>query len=396
MDKMRNMEIDSMSDDYEKKYQEKNGLSTKRVYFSLLKSMINTGILYQPHSFYLGGLVYSSITCSVIGYFTLICMLWLSKAHDKFGGTYAEIAGLALGRNGIYLLDSIIFITQFGPGAINIGFIIDLTQRSLSILSIELSDLILALILSFILIPLCLIKSLKDQFWAHVTADIIILTSIFIIGCYSLLNISSSNITIIDPNYTIYTLGTLVYGFEGIPLLLPVKETMRSPKKFHSIVSYMIITIVIVYLIFCFVNNLAFGAELNELVILNLPDQWWVAFVLMAYCLAVTLTMPLVLNPVFTISEKYLGVTEKWVNLNRICFIFCIILAGSLAKGYLGICVSFIGGVFSSPLAFIFPAIIHLKLLAKTKNQRIKSSLMIIMGIFFGIAATISTIYSYI
>lgn len=390
------MEISSKDDDDDEKYQQKNGLSTKRVYFSLLKSMINTGILYQPHSFYLGGLVYSSITCSIIGCFTLICMLWLSRAHDKYGGTYSEIAGMAIGKNGIYLLDTMIFITQFGPGAINVGFIIDLLQRALSILSIEFSEILTILILSFILIPLCLIKSLQDQFWAHLTADLIILSSIFTIGCYSLFHVSLSNITIIAPKYTIYTLGTLVYGFEGIPLLLPIKETMRSPKKFHSVVSFMIITIVLIFLCFCFVNNLAFGGKLNELVILNLPDQGWVAFVLMAYCLAVTLTMPLVLNPVFTISEKYLSIPAKWVNVSRICFICCIIVAGSCAKGYLGICVSFIGGVFSSPLAFIFPSIIHLKLIAKTNNERIQSTLGIIIGIFFGIAATISTIYFYI
>ena len=68
------------------------GLSTKRIYLSLVKSMITTGILYQPHSFYLGGLLYSSVLCIVVGYLTLMCMIWLSKANDQLGGTYSEIA----------------------------------------------------------------------------------------------------------------------------------------------------------------------------------------------------------------------------------------------------------------------------------------------------------------
>lgn len=390
---MRAFEFDK--EGYEE-YNKKTGLSTRRAYFSLLKSMINTGILYQPRSFFLGGLVYSSIVCVIVGYLTLVCMMWLSKAHDKYGGTYGEIAGLAMGKKGLYLLDTIIFITQFGPGAINIGFIIDLAQKSLSIFSLTTSSFTLAVIIFFILTPICQIKSIKDQFWIHVAADIIILSSILTIGIYSSLYSSVSNLNTIESKYMIYTLGTLVYGFEGIPLLLPIKETMKKPLEFKKIIIIMIVTVVVVFLWFCSVCNLAYGQSLKDLVILNLPEEAWVAVLLFAYSCAVMFTMPLVLNPVFTISEKYLGISGNWVSFNRVCFILCVVVAGTTAKDYLGIFVSFIGGVFSSPLAFIFPAVINLELNARNHSQKVLSVAMIITGIFFGIAASISTIYFYI
>ena len=369
------------------------GLSSKRAYFSLLKSMINTGILYQPRSFYLGGIVFSSIACVLVGTLTLIPILWLSKANDRYGGTYAEIAGHAMGKPGLYILDAIIVITQYGPGCINVGFIIDLLLTTLSIFSMQASPYTLMAFLFLILIPLCLIKSIKDQYWAHILADIIIITSIFTIGIYSTVENSSSTISIITPKYMIYTFGTLVYGFEGIPLLLPIKKTMNNPEDFGKLFTYITITVIIMFLWFSNASNFAYGSDLKDLVILNLPRQTWVAVLLMAYALAVCLTMPLILNPVFTTSEQYSGISGKKVYISRVCIITSVIVIGTSARDYLGLCVSMIGGVFAAPLSLILPAIINLKLNAETQSEKKWSWVVIIFGIFCELAAIFNSIY---
>ena len=368
------------------------GLSTKRIYLSLVKSMITTGILYQPYSFYLGGSIYSSVLCIVVAYLTLVCMIWLSKANDQLGGTYSDIAEYAIGPAGAYLLDSIIFITQFGPGIINIGFILGLILRSLSIFNLDVSVFIISVSLLFLLIPLCLIRSIQDQSWAHVVADIIIISSIVIIAIFSLTQTTSVKTSIINPTNMFYTLGTLVYGFEGIPLILPIKDVMKYPKDFTKSLTFMISTITIIFISFSSICNSAYGDETKVLVILNLPNTYWVAIILIMYSVAVLLTMPLVLNPVFTISEKYLRLTEKKKNFSRILIILIIVVLGTLAKDNLGFYVSVIGGVFSSPLAFIFPAIIHLKL-NEGKEEKTMAWAMIVTGVFFGVAAIFSTVY---
>ena len=368
------------------------GLSTKRIYLSLVKSMITTGILYQPHSFYLGGLLYSSVLCIVVGYLTLVCMIWLSKANDQLGGTYSEIAENSMGPFGTYLLDTIIFLTQFGPGVINTGFVLDLLLRSFSIFSITIPVYIFSLFLLLLLIPLCLIKTIQDQSWAHISADVIIISSISIIGIFSLTQTSSVSTSVITPSNMFYTLGTLVYGFEGIPLILPIKEVMKNPEDFTKSISFMIFTIVIIFISFSIICNCAYGGEIKELVILNLPNAPWVATVLIMYSIAVILTMPLVLNPVFSITEKYLKLEGKKIVGSRILFLVVIVTLGTVAKDNLGLYVSIVGGVFSSPLAFIFPAVIHLKL-SEDKRGKGKAWAMIGTGVVFGAAAIFSTVY---
>lgn len=356
--------------------------------------MVTAGVLYQPKSFYLGGLLYSSVTCFFIGCLTLNCMLWLSKAHDKYGGTYSDLCGRAMqNKLGLYFLDFIILVSQFGPAFVNFGFILELLIRSLSIFSIEINPYMLMLLVSLLLIPICLIKSIKDQSWAHITADSIIISSVFIIGIFSSVDSSPGSVTIIVPQYIVYTLGTLIYAFEGIPLILPIKEEMQDPSKFKTVITCTISTITLIFLWFSIVNDFAYGSSLEDMVILNLPSTTWVALLLMAYCLAVILTLPLVLNPVFTISEKYFNIQGKKIYLNRLCFVITVILIGTAAREYLGICVSIIGGLLSAPLAFIFPAVIHLKLNAETHRDRVVSWVTIVAGVLLAFASTFSGIY---
>lgn len=368
------------------------GLSTPRAFFSLIKSMINTGILYQSRPFYLGGVVYSSIALFFVGFFTLVGMVWLSNAHDKVGGTYSEIAGKAMGKNGRYLLDFIIFLTQFCPAAINIGFMLDLIIRALGIFSIPSSQYVLIVLFLCILIPVCLIKAIKNQFWAHLVADLIVFLSVFAIITYSMANEKTPHMTLMNPEYAIYTLGTMIYGYEGIPLLLPIKGAMQDPSQFNKILIYSMSIIILMYFLFCNVSIYAFGKNLKDIVMLNLPDAPWVGIILIAYSVAVALTMPLVLNPVFTITEKYLKMDGNKIYMNRVCIIVIVCIIGLYSKNVLGVFVS-VDGVFASPLSFIFPAIINLKFNAVTFNDKVFSYVVIFVGAAFEVLSVLNSFF---
>ena len=372
-----------------------NGLSPSKTYFSLVKSMICTGILYQPRSFYLGGVVFSSISCIIVGLLTLLCMIWLAKAQSQYKGTYPEIAGVAMGPKGKYSVDFMIFVTQTGPPAVNVGFIIDNTLQSLSDLGADTEAYIIMLVLLVILIPLCLIRTIREISITHVIADFIIIVNILIMGIYSTsLGVTSDDIPIITPKNMIYTLGTLVYGFEGIALLLPIRSEMAQPFKFDKILTFMIITVIVLFLWFSNVCAFAYGSKTKDLVSLNLPKEIWVSIMILFYVVAVILTLPLALYPAFTIVEDYCklsGIYDKAVRIGIVCI---VVVMGTLARNNLGIIVSVLGGIFCSPLAFIFPSLINLNLNAKTGKEKNHSKIMLIIGVLFGISAAFSTIYS--
>ena len=376
-------------------YQEKRkGLSMIRTYFSLVKSMICTGILYQPRSFYLGGILFSIVSCIIFGWLSLICMKWLVKAHNQFKGTYAEITGIAIGPIGKYSVDLIICITQIGPPVITTGFIIENTLQSLSNLDAKTDAYIIMIVLLICLIPLCLIKTIGDASITHIIADIIIIGSILIMGIYSASQgVNSNNMSIINPKYMTYTLGTLIYGFEGIALMLPIKSEMLKPFKFERILAYMMITIILVFLWFSTLSVFAYGSEVKDIVSLNLPKTPLVSIMLLFYVIAAILTIPLFLYPAFLTVETYFNLSGVYNQATKIFIVSCVVVLGTLGKDHLGLIVSIMGSIFCSPLSFIFPSIINFKLNAKTSTEKKYSIIMLVIGILFEILAIFTTFY---
>lgn len=369
------------------------GLSFSGTYFSLVKSMIGTGILYFPSSFNMGGVVFSFFACIIVSALAYMCMRWLSKAHDVYHGTYAEIVGKSIGEYGVYAIDMMIFVTQVGPGLVGVGFILTNSKKSFDTLGVSLESYQILLVLLAVLIPLCLIKTIHDQTWAYLIADIIIIGNILIIGIYSSASGgSTSNIEIVNPSGMFFTLGILVYGFEGIALILPIKSEMKQTWEFDKLLGYMIASIVVVFLWFSIIGVYSYGNDLEDLITLNLPDSYWVAVMLLMYVGAIVLGMPLCLHPAFQIMDKYLHLDGYRSNFARTALVVLVILLGYFARHSLGICVSVIGGLFCAPLAFVFPAIIHLKLTASSKPEQLISWGMIGLGVVFGVSAVMSTL----
>ena len=371
----------------------KPGLSLLATYFSLVKSMVSTGILYFPKTFYMGGVAFSSIACAVVSFFTYICMVWLSNAHDIHQGTYADIAGRAVGKFGTFGVDFMIFVTQVGPSLVGVGFILTNASKSFDSLGVSIQEYQILLVVIALLIPLCLIKTIREQTWAFLLADLIIIVNVITIGIHSsVTHGSSSNMKAISQDGAIFTLGVFVYGFEGTALTVPIKSEMARPQGFNKVLAYMMITLVVAFLWFSNLGVYAYGSDLKTLITLNLPNDDWVAVMILFYASAVVLGIPLAMYPAFKILDKYLKISGMKSNAARTLLVLLVAISGYLARDSLGICVSIIGGLFCSPLAFIFPSLIHLKLTATSKKQQAMAWGMIVLGVFLGVTAVLSTI----
>ena len=276
---------------------------------------------------------------------------------------------------------------------VGVGFILTNSTKSLESLGVETEHYQILLVLLAVLVPLCLLKTIHEQTWAFLVADFIIIGNVIIIGVYSTISGgSASNMEIVSPSGMIFTLGVLVYGFEGTALIIPIKSEMTQAWEFDKLLGYMILTIAIIFLWFSNVGVYSFGGDLEDLITLNMPDTYWVAIMILLYVGAIILGLPLCLHPAFQIMDRYLELDNSMSNAARTLLVFCVVTMGYLARHSLGICVSVIGGLFCAPLAFIFPAIIHLKLTACSKPEMIGAWGMIVIGGLFGVAAVFSTI----
>ena len=155
----------------------------------------------------------------------------------------------------------------------------------------------------------------------------------------------------------------------------------------------MIITIISLFIWFSNSNVLAYGKDLKDMVTLNLPQTKSIAIMLIVYVLGVILTLPLAMYPTFLVMDKYLQFEGSILQISRIATVIVVGLAGTFARAYLGKIVAIMGGILCCPLALIFPAIINLKLSAKSEHDRIISKLVILIGMITEVLCSFSAVY---
>ena len=81
-------------------------------FFSLVKSMICTAILFLPRGFALGGWLTGIVSVALVASICTICMYWLSEARNRNPGTYEDLVGAALGRFGYRFAQMCLMVTQ--------------------------------------------------------------------------------------------------------------------------------------------------------------------------------------------------------------------------------------------------------------------------------------------
>lgn len=255
-----------------------------------------------------------------------------------------------------------------------------------------------------ILIPLVLIRRMSILSLPSMLANLFIVFGIVYLWYFSIDSLATNGV---GPDIQLFNsddfalfIGTAVFSFEGIGLVIPITESMAEPEKFPRVLA---VTITIVAFIFASVGALcyaAFGSNVQTIVILNLPvTSGWTITVEILYSLAIILSVPLMLSPASKILENGIfgdksgGLDTKvkmQKNVLRILLICaCAVISYVVGGPNLDKFVSFVGSVACMPLCFIFPAMFHYKACAKTTKEKV---LDIILGVV-GIIAMLFTLY---
>ncbi|XP_012228414.1 proton-coupled amino acid transporter 1 isoform X2 [Linepithema humile] len=164
--------------------------------------------------------------------------------------------------------------------------------------------------------------------------------------------------------------GTVIYSFEGITLVLPLKNEMRKPNNFNKPLGVLNVGMVIVGSMFVaigFLSYLKYGDEVAGSVTLNLaPKEILPQCIKTAISLSILLTYALQFY--VPIAIMWPGIVQrfgpfKYPVLAEIIFrsVMCLItfiLAEAIPK--LGLFISLVGAVSSTALALVFPPIIEM------------------------------------
>ncbi|CAL1680411.1 unnamed protein product [Lasius platythorax] len=164
--------------------------------------------------------------------------------------------------------------------------------------------------------------------------------------------------------------GTVIYSFEGITLVLPLKNEMKNPNNFNKALGVLNVGMVIVGFMFVaigFLSYLKYGDEVAGSVTLNLAQKE-----VLPQCIKTAISLSILLTYAL---QFYVPIAIMWPDIvNRfgpfkwpilaeiifrsaICFI-TFILAEAIPK--LGLFISLVGAVSSTALALVFPPIIDM------------------------------------
>ncbi|KAL6423468.1 hypothetical protein ACFW04_010213 [Cataglyphis niger] len=164
--------------------------------------------------------------------------------------------------------------------------------------------------------------------------------------------------------------GTVIYSFEGITLVLPLKNEMKNPNNFNKPLGVLNVGMVIVGFMFVaigFLSYLKYGDDVADSVTLNLANKE-----VLPQCIKTAISLSIL----FTYAlQFYVPIAIMWPSIvNRfgpfkwpafaeiifrsvICLI-TFILAEAIPK--LGLFISLVGAVSSTALALVFPPIIDM------------------------------------
>lgn len=301
------------------------GASVRKTVFTVLKSFIGSGILFLPKAFENGGMLFSLVGLAVSAALSTLCMLRLtacsnavrqSSSSTQTGVSYGRVGEQAFGAPGRVAVNVSLVLSQLGFCCSYLIFVEQNVGELLAPLlpTWDVASWTLLVLQVPLYTPLTWVRRLEYFALTNVVADVLILFGLVYIMGYSVRVLETSNRPATWVNFNAQSwalfLGTAVYCFEGIGLVLPIYDAMdpKTQPQFPRLLATSILFLVALFSLFAGLVYAAFGRETQSVVTLNLPPatvSGATMAVQLTYSLALVLTYPLMLYPVVKILESY-------------------------------------------------------------------------------------------
>jgi solute carrier family 36 (proton-coupled amino acid transporter) len=207
------------------------------------------------------------------------------------------------------------------------------------------------------LIPLAIIRNISKLGPAALLADVCILVDLTYIWYYDISTIASHGLSktveLFNPHHFTLTVGSAIFTFEGIGLLLPIQLSMREPEEFRRLLYIVMFLIAIIFTSVGALCYAVFGSKTQTEVISNFPQSSkLVNAVQFLYSLAVLVGTVLVCGVIAALGANDL---DKFVAL--------------------------IGSFACVPLVYIHPALLHYRGTAESRLVAVGDILLMVVGL---------------
>lgn len=361
-----------------------------RLVATIVKSFIGSGVLFLPKAFANGGWLFSVVMMVVAAVLTQVTIMRLVLCRDVVRGSYGMIGRRAVGRWGELAVDVSLVLSQAGFGMVYIIFIARNVLQLVNALSASCwlgSGWLWALILAEFAVfwPLSLTRRIASFGLTNIAADVLIVGGLVGVLAFSVAGMATDagrGVAVALPALNTagwpLMLGTAVYAYEGIGMVLPVVDSLRPgmQRAFGRVMMWTLVGVAGVYIVvgmvpYVYLVGMA-RVPMQDAVTLNLPRAWWSFAIMGAYCIALAFSYPYMLFPAIRIIEKglarggLLGADADGFVVRRNA-VRALVVATTLGIALVGAqqlnnFVSLIGALACTPLAFIYPCWFHLRL----------------------------------
>ncbi|KAG0236735.1 neutral amino acid transporter [Mortierella sp. GBA43] len=354
----------------------------------LFKTFIASGILFIPNAFKNGGILFSSLIMSLIAALCLHSFLLLVKCRELHPGSYGDIGQHFYGRWMRYIVLFAIAISQFGFCC---GYCIFFAQQFAIVVDSlggkHLDKIVWIVIFFIILVPFTLVRDIGKLGFSALIADLCIIVGLIYLYVYDIKELALNNgsptpLKLFNSNDFGLFIGTAVFSYEGIGMVIPICSSMANPKQFPRALTIVLTVVCVLLVSFGALGYAAYGDNVETIILDNLPNQSGGEkagknAIQLLYIIAIFLTTPLMLFPCIRIVEHVVfrlvgGNTGggnfktnriQWMKENVVRLLVDFAVAAVAYAGYtkLDIFISFVGSFACAPLLFIFPPLFHLK-----------------------------------
>ena len=284
----------------------------------LLKSFVGTGILFLGKAFFNGGLLFSIIVLTAVAMISLVSFLLLVKTNLKVPASFGEMGGVLYGPYMRFAILASIVFSQLGFVAAYTVFVAQNMQAFILAVShcktlVPIAYLIMAQLIAFL--PLSLVRKIAKLSSTALIADGFILFGIIYLFQHEIGLLNSrglADVKMFNSHDFPLLIGTAVFTFEGIGLVIPITESMKEPHKFPGVLSGVMIGITFLFGAAGALSYGAFGSKVQTVVITNLPqNSKFVQAMQFLYGIAILLSTPLQLFPALSILERGIFTTKS-------------------------------------------------------------------------------------
>ncbi|KAK4049224.1 hypothetical protein OIO90_005513 [Microbotryomycetes sp. JL221] len=373
----------------------------------LLKSFVGTGVLFLGKAFFNGGLLFSTIVLCAIAMISLYSFLLLVSTRLVVHGSFGDIGGILYGKYMRWCILFSIVLSQIGFVAAYTIFVSENLQAFFMAVSncskyVDIKYLIFAQLVIFL--PFAMIRNIQKLSGTALVADAFILFGLVYIFSNEikvLSNFGIADVVMFNKKDFPLLIGTAVFSFEGIGLVIPITESMAEPHRFPKVLSGVMVGVMVLFAGGGALAYSAYGSKIQTVVFVNLPQEdKFVQASQFLYSIAILLSTPLQLFPAVRIMEN--GIFQrsgkhsnkvKWQkNMFRsLCVVGCCLVAW-VGAADLDKFVSLVGSLACVPLCFCYPALLHYRACARSRKQKVADIVLFVFGLFATVYTTSQTI----